>query len=188
MTVTAAAAPAGGRSTWRPGVAAWPAEREAAVRLARARHLHARIDPADARWRAIADRQLDVAEARARDLLDRPGRRGGGPDEMAASARGRAALAAMLDPDPATRAAATDDITRAWPAEHLRVLQHYAEHERGHRRVPAMGDDAVERARAAVAALPAAQQSDRTDGVLISRNAADWSDEDVPDVAERVRS
>lgn len=141
-----------------PGRAAacWPPERVAAARLAQARHTLAHAPggsgAADARWRAIAHRQVDLAEDAAREALART------PqvtclDEQTAADRARSGLAAMLDPDPRARAAGTDDVTRAWPAEHLRLLQEYADATNSDDDSATVGDDAVEQARAAVAAL-----------------------------------
>lgn len=144
-------------------VALWPPERDAAARLARARDTLSRTDGADERWRVMAHRHVDVAEAAARDCLARPAPTGAGVAERAAAERGRAALARMLDPDPATRAAGTLDVTCTWPAQHLRVLQDYAEHERGHRRPDHTGD-AVADARAAVDAIPVHGDDADTDG------------------------
>jgi hypothetical protein len=152
-----------------PSTAAlWPPERMAAVRLARARDTLARTPAGDAPGRALAHRQLDVAEAAARDHLARPPAPTDRPDEQAATERGREALAGMLDPNPVTREAATNDATVVWPAEHLRVLQDYAEHAHSPGE-EAAADDAIARARAAVDAIPDTDQAaDSAESLLLT--------------------
>lgn len=146
----------------------WPPERTAAVRLARARDTVTRAAATgDPRAQALARRHIDAVEADARTYLSRPADISADRDEQAASARARAGLARMLDPDPVTRAAGTDDMTRAWPAEHLDLLRAWAEAAQRTRTDPdgdraadrAADDDAVARARHAVASIPTADAS-----------------------------
>lgn len=154
------------------GVGQWPPERQAAVRLVRARQNLDRVAAlGDPRAQALARRHMDVVEADARTALSQPAPAGAEADEQAAAERARAGLARMLDPDPVTRAAGTDDLTRAWPAEHLQLLRTWAEHQQ--RQAAGQGPaastdasdgvthgDAVARARAAVAGIPAAELTD----------------------------
>ena len=154
------------------GAGQWPPERQAAVRLVRARqNLDRAAALGDPRAQALARRHIDVVEADARTCLSRPAPVGAEADEQAAAERARAGLARMLDPDPVTRTAGADDLTRAWPAEHLDLLRTWAEHQQ--RQAAGQGPaastdatdgvtdgDAVARARAAVAAIPAAELTD----------------------------
>lgn len=187
----------GPEHTARHGQAAlWPPERDAAVRLARAHQTLDRLDrAADPRLRALGHRQVDAAETAARALLDRPADTLTGAaerdqaDMRAAQERGRTALTRMLGSDPVAHAAAMTDVTRTWPAEHLAVLRQWADHAH-HQHRPnrsntdsrnAGEQDAVATARAAVDAVPTAQQladiDDTADDVL----AAGPSRFDEPD-------
>lgn len=160
------------------GVGEWPPERQAAVRLVRARQNLDRV-PAlgDPRAQALARRHIDVVEADARTCLFRPVPIGAEADEQAAVERARTGLARMLDPDPVTRAAGTDDLTRVWPAEHLQLLRTWAEQQQRQAASPGpaasaeardggIDGDAVARARAAVASIPVAELTDLDDDAV----------------------
>ena len=97
-------------------------------------------------------------------------------------------------PDPAGRAAAITDVTHTWPTEHLALLQEWAEHTaRSTRPDPenaadhdtASHDtadlDAVGRARAAVDALPTADQlaDDDADAAAASVGRGDDTGDDA---------
>ncbi len=185
--------------------ALFPPERVAAVRLVRARQLLDRAAAlGDARAQALARRHIDVVEADARNCLSRPVQTGGGPDEQVAAERARAGLSRMLDPDPVTRKAGADDLTRAWPAEHLELLRGWAERQQ-HQADPVTdgtpvntvdtvdGDaldsdaagqgDAVAHARAAVAAIGPADLDDDHDTDTAPSGGYQHVDVDVRDSA-----
>ncbi len=94
----------------------------------------------------------------------------------------------MLRPDPAGRAAAITDVTQTWPAEHLALLQQWAEHADRRTRPDTdnaashdtaspdtTGHDAVAWARAAVDALPTAARLAAENDIADAEDAADAS-------------